>query len=80
MCTSVSLPIKWDNNAIKSKDWYENLINVKGLDPYTVAGFFLKYSCVFNLDILNNMLRPETNTQKNVDSIPVHSLVEETDT
>lgn len=63
---------------LKSKDWYENLINVKGLDPYTVAGFFL-YSCVFNLDILNNMLKPESNTQKNVDSIPVHSLVEETD-
>ena len=25
------------------------------------------------------MLKPKTNTQKNVESIPVHSLVEETD-
>lgn len=54
----------------RSKGWYENLINLKGLDPYTVAVFSL-YSCVFNLDVLNNMLKPKTNTQKNVESIPV---------
>lgn len=37
------------------------------------------YSCVFNPDMLNNMLEPETNIEKNVESISVHSLVEERD-
>lgn len=59
-----------------SKDWFETLINVKGLEQWPMYFF---YSCVFNPDMLNKMLEPETNIEKNVESISVHSLVEERD-